>query len=540
MFFRPDVKFTTADSYIKNKMYFYCKVDSTYASKTRVHLQLTDFRVDSLMSTTTNVLYYLEDGGPALYGRGLNSLGSNKLYITLANVAVNPTAVRNIGIYDSSTSNHLYFDTPIEFDAATMMPGSSRYFSFTQQRTGTVSLITHVRGNWTMANGSKLTNESGLGWVWLSGGSGAGNNTGSKTYYEMNSSTLVSDAVANNAWSGDVFVYYGTHVINAPHAFKTNNSAFFNLGGASGGSTIVSNNILLATSGNNVSGKIRLTGGDAVTNALGTNRMWGTVGLEGTGAVTFSVLLDRQSAANTLKAMNLNLFAGPGGTATFSGGIGMSTVNSATGADGEVAVIGGGTVILSGSSTYTNVTTVKGNSTLVLSNWLQSAVLTVQSGSTLRNGGMGEVGGNLVVDGNLKPGGSIGTLTVNGDATLNSTSEFEVELSLTDNTSDLLYGYMGVTVGGTLKLIGGKMNTTYTFVQIDDPTFYELGGTFATVNVDDLTANGLALETGKGYEDGIKYDSEGGTISLTVIPEPASVLLLASGILAAYKLRRRA
>jgi hypothetical protein len=537
MFFRPVVKFTTADSYIKNKMFWYNIVDSSYSGGTKVHLSLTDFRAEGL-STTTNVFYYLESGGPSLYGASLNALGSNKLYVTAAVPDVAPVAARSIGWYGSTASNHLYFDTPIELDAASVSPSGTRRLDLIPQRTGTVSLVSHIRGKFTMANGATITNTGGTGWLWLQGGV-AGNNPTTKTYYEQDGSALVSAACTDNGWNGDVFVYNGTHVIAAPNAFKTNNSAFFNIGGASGGRTTASNNVLLATSGNNVSGTIRLTAGDSVTNSadLSLRRPEATLGIEGTGSVDFKgkVLIDTFTEANTLKAMNLKLFAGAGGTAIFSGGIGHAFYNAASGVNGLVEVNGGGTVVLTNNaSTFTNTMTVKGNTTLILNSGLQASVLTIESGSTLK--GAGTVSNDLTVAGFLQTGNSIGTLTVKDDAELQSGSTFEVELSLADNASDLLAVTDVLTLGATsaLKLIGGKANMTYTIAN-----YGTLSGAFTSIDTTGLDS-GLSLDTSV-YKTGINYgDGSGDSISLTVIPEPASVLLMVSGLVAAYKLRRRA
>jgi hypothetical protein len=529
LFYRAPVKFTTADSYIKNKIYWYSSVDSTYAGGTKVHLQLTDFRADA-MTTTTNVFYYLESGGPAIYQANVNALGSNKVYITVATPGVAPASVRNIGIYGTSPSNHMYFDTPLEFDAASVAPGGTRRFDLNFQRTPSVAgntNITHVRGNWTMANGTTITNTGGLGWFWLSAGSSA-NDMGAQKYYEQDSSSIVSAPTGINNWAGDVFVYNGFHVINAPHAFKTNNSAFFNIGGASGGITRGSNNVLLATSGNHVNGIIRLTGGDAVTNGnpVVTNRPWATLGIEGTGSVEFmgNVSLTRYSTADTMKAMNLKLYAGLGGTAIFSGGI---SENNYAGSEavGFVEVVGGGTVVLSGLNSYTNKTTVRENTTLQMDGSMTSEI-EVLAGSTLK--GEGNTSANVIIGGDFAPGTSIGTFTAYTDVDFLAGSTFTIELG-PGNTSDLLdaYGDLDIT-GATLRLVGSDI------------------GTFTIANYGTLTGDSFASIDTIGLTGGVTFESinyggkDGNFISLTVIPEPASVLLMVSGLVAAWKLRRRA
>lgn len=461
LFQRAAVTLTTAESQILNGMFWYGNLDSSHPGGTRVRLRLTEFRADA-MTTTSNVFFRLESGAPALYGASLNSLGSNKLLVTLADPAGKPDLLRGIGIYGITTNSHLHFDTPIEFDAATMGSGDRLPFNLTVQRTGTVSLVTHIRGEWTQVNGSKIANQGGLGWIWLSGGGPAGNSTATRTYYEQDSRTLVSDAVGPDAWAGDVFVYHGIHVIAAPHAFKADNGAFFNLGGASGGATGVTNNMLLATSGNDVAGAIRLCGGDSVTsgNPGENSRPWATIGLEGAGEVAFKgrILLDRRASAESSKGMNLRLFAGPAGAATFSGGIAESSLNGKDEA-GIVHVAGGGTVILSGANTYTNTTTVLESTTLRLEGAMDTHRLEVGPGATLS--GSGRISGRLACAGIAAPGP--GGLRIGGDAEFEPGSELRFEIPADGSEGGTL------EVAGTLDLSnarlavsGGRVNATYT------------------------------------------------------------------------------
>lgn len=532
LYWYPKWTFTTADSHLVGRGIPYNTLDSTFSGGTRVHLQLTDLRVQTGFTTTTNVFYYLESGGPSLYGAGINNLGLNKLFVTLADPAVSPANVRSIGWFSTTSSNHLYFDTPIEFDAATMAPTSNRRFDLSTQKTqsGGSPLTVHVRGNWTMTNGPKITNVNGLGWLWLNGGGSAGNVANLRTYYEQDSSTIVSDSRPDGDWAGDVFVYSGIHVIHAPHAFKTNNSAFFNIGTAGGGTTTISNNMLLATSGNHVAGIIALRGGDSIN---GTSRPTGTIGIEGTGSVEFTgnLSLGRWAAADTLKVMNLALYAGPGGTANFSGNIKDFThTGSGDLAAGLVDVVGGGTVILGGFNTYTNRTTVRENTTLQLDGSMVSEI-EVLAGSTLK--GVGASSANVILRGDFAPGASIGTFTAYADVDFLGGSTLTIELG-PGNTSDLLDAYADLDItGATLRLVGSDVGT-FTIAN-----YGSLTGTFSSVDTTGLAA-GLLLDTSV-YATGINYGGKGdNTISLTVIPEPASFLLLASGLVAAWKLRRRA
>jgi uncharacterized protein with beta-barrel porin domain len=190
----------------------------------------------------------------------------------------------------------------------------------------------------------------------------------------------------------------------------------------------------------------------------------------------------------------------------------------------RVNITGGGTVVLENTSTYTNRTTVMSNTTLRLDGSLASEI-EVLSGSTLKGAGAAQA--NLIVSGEVAPGASIGTFTAYADVDFLSGSTFTIELG-PGNTSDLLdvIGDLDIT-GAVLRLVGNDVGT-FTIATYGTLT----GGTFASVDTtglgDGCTLDSLAYGTGSS-------DS----ITLTVIPEPASILLMLSGIAGAYKLRRR-
>jgi hypothetical protein len=287
-------------------------------------------------------------------------------------------------------------------------------------------------------------------------------------------------------------------------------------------------------------GDVSIWGGSSMTNAAGVGpefrlqaNAW--VGLEGTGTAEYKgkILIARWDNHATYgnRGYSAVFYATNGGTAIFSGNIHETTVN---GTDmGQKAFITGGGEVRFASTTVasiTNTVQVMSNTTFRLDGSLATSMLTVDSGSKLQ--GVGSVN-NVTANGIVAPGNSIGTLTVSGDAGVYN--GFEAELSLTDGTSDLLAvgGVLDIT-GATLKLFGGKAGETYTIATYGDT----LSGAFASIDLSGLGA-GLELDTST-YKSGINYgDGEADSISLTVIPEPASILLMLSGIVGAYKLRRR-
>jgi autotransporter-associated beta strand protein len=117
---------------------------------------------------------------------------------------------------------------------------------------------------------------------------------------------------------------------------------------------------------------------------------------------------------------------------------------------GAVSKTGGGTWTLTGTGTTTTNWTINGGTLEVGSSSSPSTTLkgnvTVNGGGTLA--GHGTVTGDVTnsAGGAVSPGGSIGTLTVNGDYSQGSTSTFAVEVS-PSNASELL-------VTGTANLAG--------------------------------------------------------------------------------------
>ena len=136
-------------------------------------------------------------------------------------------------------------------------------------------------------------------------------------------------------------------------------------------------------------------------------------------------------------------------------------VNGAIVGNGSLNKTGAGAANLNGPLSYTGSTLVT-NGSLYVNSTLNSATPVVNNtGTTL--GGLGTINGNVNVGGTLLPGssGSIGTLTVNGNVTLNNgtnTGIFRSNLSTTDALADVLNvsGLFDFAEGGSLAL--GNLN----------------------------------------------------------------------------------
>ncbi len=149
------------------------------------------------------------------------------------------------------------------------------------------------------------------------------------------------------------------------------------------------------------------------------------------------------------------------------------------GGTGGITQSGTGMVILNGANNGTGVASVEsgtleiGDATHEGATWGGDA--DVYEGGTLR--GHGTIYGNLFNDGTVRPGGSVGVLTVNGN--YKQTAGGRLAIDVTPTTASQLKILGNATLAGTLSLIyapGTYTAKTYTILTANQVT-----GTFATV-----------------------------------------------------------
>lgn len=162
-----------------------------------------------------------------------------------------------------------------------------------------------------------------------------------------------------------------------------------------------------------------------------------------TGMATIGNLSGVSSSTVTLGTNTLAL--GTIGSSTFNG-------NFSGAAGSSVIQQGTGTLTLGGVSP-TNIcgtyTCLQGETKLIGSLSVISQ-MQIDQGAILS--GTGTLVGSLQLDGTISPGNSIGTFTIQGDATFSSTSTTEIEFSPTENDEIIITGELTIEPGASLLL----------------------------------------------------------------------------------------
>lgn len=307
------------------------------------------------------------------------------------------------------------------------------------------------------------------------------------------------------------------------------------------GSTVTSGtgSASLAISGN---GTVYVGSGGIVSNAgLNGNSATSTIDLSG-GTLG--------ATANWASSVDMTLSGSSRIRASDSVGVArnISLSGNLSGTGGLIKT-GSGTLSLSGSNGYTGRTTISEGTLLIASNAAVSgsSALDLTNGGnldvsnvvgfTLTSGqaleGAGTVSGPITIGSGatLTPGNGVGSILFSNNVTLalGSVSTFEIN-GFTSGLYDLAQGNAGISFDGTLNLVFQAGFSSTGAVQIFD--FESYSGSFAPEN---LHMTGLA----SGYS--ATFDAANGTV--TVVPEPSAVGLLAVGVGAfflrsAYRRRR--
>jgi len=151
---------------------------------------------------------------------------------------------------------------------------------------------------------------------------------------------------------------------------------------------------------------------------------------------------------------NSNVFIADGGGSPLvvSGPSVPAIINSLVvggGTDDVTLNLNGGDLIVQQTAMAANLGTIRVGGGVTLQ---AGGGVTVQPGGTLA--GNGTVGGNATIGGNLRPGASVGTLSVTGDVTMAASATFECELG-DDGGGNLTADQLALTGAGTVDLTAG-------------------------------------------------------------------------------------
>lgn len=255
-------------------------------------------------------------------------------------------------------------------------------------------------------------------------------------------------------------------------------------------------------------------------------------------------------------AATLTVNTATGQTHTYSGVVG-ATLDAYNSPNVAITKTGSGTQVFSGANSYTGGTTVS-SGTLLVSNTtgsgLGSGTVTVNGGTL---GGSGSFTGEVTLNagGTLAPGSSIESLGAGGITLAGGT--FAFELNTTTTTADLLFASdatvaLTLTPGVptlTLTDLGGNValadGTKFTLISYTAAGGWNNGifsgyanGSSFTLGANTWQINYADLSAGSNFNsDAVLFGDR--FVTITVVPEPSTWLLLACGLTFVTVMRRR-
>ncbi len=229
-------------------------------------------------------------------------------------------------------------------------------------------------------------------------------------------------------------------------------------------------------------------------------------------AVASGALFD----VSTAGAQTVGTLGGSGsvllGATTLTSDSALDSVFSGTlSGSGGLTKSGTGMLILNGINTYTGLTSVNGGTLEVGDLNTPTARLAgdvqVNAAGTLR--GHGTVAGSVRNDGTVRPGGSIGTLTINGNYTQSPSATLMFDISPTSASQLIVNGT--ATLAGTIQVLFGP--GTYSAATYRLIAANSVAGTFSNVvsnapsgialDISTLTDGVVASLTGNGTVGGV-------------------------------------
>jgi autotransporter-associated beta strand protein/T5SS/PEP-CTERM-associated repeat protein len=445
-----------------------------------------------------------------------------------------------------------------------------------------------VQGNNGIDPGGTLTIAGGS--VWCNSSMGIASISGTMTITDGGSMTdwsaAVPDSFSVNTATVSVGGGSGTSVWSNSYLLIGGDGHGGTVTITGGGKVLVSNNLNV---GGSSTGTLTITGGGSVLCNGGTSiSYYGTVNVGGGDATSFlttagllsfhggalnvtsgglvsaagiynddthsSISIDggtlQVTATSAGNTPPVNLLAGGGTLDVPNASTALKLTSGISGAGGFHKT-GAGKLILTAANTYAGPTIVDGG-TVLANNTTGSATgagaVTVNNTATL--GGTGIIAGSVSVaaGGTLAPGASIGTLATGAISLQDSTSALAVELNLgATPAADLL------NVTGTVSLNNSILSLSLS--NAPDPLLFGPPKTFLVLanDADDPVSSAFGSIAGlpSGYNatadyayigtDALGRAGDGNDIAITIsaVPEPSSLVLVAIGLSATAATRSR-
>jgi len=359
-------------------------------------------------------------------------------------------------------------------------------------------------------NGSTIT--GGLAFINFAGGTVAGHGTVASPLYNSGG-LLMPEGGALSVVGG--FTNGGEILLGGGASALAGSGTIDNTGLIRGDGRITKN------VSNNASGELRAEAGKRLLFAGTVGPNLGLVSLQG-GTAEFSQGLTN-SDVGVIMGRGTLMVGGAGlannGNIALSGGF--------TDIYGDITNNSGAKIVISGGATATFYDDVVNDGALFR---ISPGCAAVFFGSLSGGGTTG--GGTVYIEGDLRPGHSPGEVAFEGDLALGGGAHLVAELAgTTPGTQyDVLDVGGSLALGGTLDvdlLYGFRPQAGQTFDILDfDPE--NLSGRFSAFDLPDL-GGGLLWDTSNLYSTG----------AITVVPEPATLALVALGALALVRRRRR-